>query len=197
MPGVERMMLDRIGEELARATSLVRYAPNSTFSSHIHTGGEEFLVLEGLFEDQHQAYPVGSYVRNPIGTSHAPKAGPEGALLFVKLQQFERADTVQKAIDTQGAAWHPGLVPGLSVMPLHQFETENVALVRWDPHTQFQPHTHRGGEEIFVLTGTFHDEYGVYPAGSWIRSPHLSKHNPFTLGDGATIFVKTGHLPLS
>src|SRR3954470_9992491 len=29
MPGVERRMLDRIGEEVARATSIVRYAPGS------------------------------------------------------------------------------------------------------------------------------------------------------------------------
>ena len=93
MHGVERMMLDRVGDELARATSLVRYAPSSEFSTHIHTGGEEFLVLDGVFADEHQAYPKGSYVRNPIGTSHTPKVGPEGAVIFVKLQQFKAADT--------------------------------------------------------------------------------------------------------
>ena len=88
MPGVERMLLDRIGEESARATSLVRYAPNSEFSEHRHSGGEEFLVLEGVFEDEHAKYPVGTYVRNPIGTAHTPRIGKEGALIFVKLQQF-------------------------------------------------------------------------------------------------------------
>jgi hypothetical protein len=67
MPGVERMMLDRIGDEVARATSLVRYAPNSTFSPHVHGGGEEFFVLEGEFGDEHRTYPAGTYVRNPIG----------------------------------------------------------------------------------------------------------------------------------
>ena len=92
MPGVERMMLDRIGDEVARATSLVRYAPNSEFSSHVHGGGEEFLVLEGEFADEHQKYPVGTYVRNPIGTEHKPQIGEQGCTIFVKLHQFDAAD---------------------------------------------------------------------------------------------------------
>jgi anti-sigma factor ChrR (cupin superfamily) len=50
MPGVERRMLDRVGDEVARATSIVRYAPGSHFSPHVHGGGEEFLVLEGAFQ---------------------------------------------------------------------------------------------------------------------------------------------------
>lgn len=194
MPGVERMMLDRVGDEVARATSIVRYAPNSEFSPHIHNGGEEFLVLEGVFADEHQRYPKGSYVRNPIGTSHTPKIGKEGATIFVKLQQFDQNDSAQTVIDTQNNAWQQGLVDGLTVMPLHEFEGENVALVKWAPNTQFQPHKHWGGEEIFVLEGTFYDEHGAYPQGSWIRSPHLSQHTPFTKEDGALIYVKVGHL---
>ncbi|MEL7024202.1 MAG: cupin domain-containing protein [Pseudomonadota bacterium] len=194
LPGVERMMLDRVGDEVARATSLVRYAPNSEFSPHTHGGGEEYFVLAGAFADEHGVYPKGHYVRNPIGTSHTPRIGDEGATIFVKLHQFEAADQSQFGIDTTSAEWQPGLVPGLSVLPLHSFERENVALVRWAPNTQFNPHQHWGGEEIFVIEGTFHDEHGSYPAGSWIRSPHLSKHTPFTKNDGALIYVKTGHL---
>ena len=82
-------MLDRVGEEVARATSLVRYAPNSAFSQHVHNGGEEFYVLAGKFTDEHRSYPVGSYVRNPIGSAHTPKIGNQGCTIFVKLQQFE------------------------------------------------------------------------------------------------------------
>ncbi len=194
MPGVERMMLDRIGGEVARATSIVRYAPHSQFSRHTHGGGEEFLVLEGVFSDEHQDYPKGTYVRNPIGTSHTPHIGPEGATIFVKLQQFSEQDTQQKVIETQNKAWQQGLVDGLNVMPLHEFQGENIALVKWEPHTQFKSHQHWGGEEIFVLQGTFYDEYGSYPQGSWLRSPHLSQHTPFTKEDGALIYVKVGHL---
>ena len=192
--GVQRMMLDRIGDEVARATSLVRYAPNSSFPEHSHGGGEEILVLSGTFADEHGEYPQGSYLRNPIGTSHSPKIGPEGATIFVKLHQFSEHDTAHFAMDTQAASWSQGLVDGLEVMSLHQFEGESVALVKWAPNTEFHPHKHWGGEEIFVIAGTFYDEHGTYPTGSWLRSPHLSQHTPYTKEDGALIYVKVGHL---
>jgi anti-sigma factor ChrR (cupin superfamily) len=194
MKGVERMMLDRVGDEIARATSLVRYAPESSFLSHQHGGGEEIYVLDGVFADEAGVYPAGTYIRNPIGSSHSPKVGKEGATLFVKLHQFAQNDTQACVVNCLTAPWRPGLVEGLSVMPLHSFETEHVALVRWQPNTQFQRHTHWGGEEIFVLDGTFYDEKGVYPKGTWLRSPHLSEHRPFTREDGALIYVKVGHL---
>lgn len=192
--GVERMMLDRVGEEVARATSMVRYAPNSQFPQHEHGGGEEILVLEGEFADEHGRYPVGSYIRNPVGTAHAPRVGAQGATIFVKLRQFDPRDQARVVLDTRAARWLPGLVDGLSVMPLHEFEGEHVALVRWAPNTKFHAHQHWGGEEILVLEGTFHDEFGAWPKGSWLRSPHLSRHTPFTDRDGALIYVKTGHL---
>jgi len=195
MPGVERMMLDRIGDEVARATSLVRYAPDSVFTEHVHSGGEEFFVLDGEFGDEHQRYPVGTYVRNPVGSAHAPKVGEQGCLILVKLHQFDRDDQAHVVIDTRAAAWSPGLVPGLTVLALHQFGAEQVALVNWAPHTRFNWHRHWGGEEVFVIEGVFYDEHGEYPAGSWIRSPHQSSHTPFTRDAGALIYVKVGHLP--
>jgi len=195
MPGVKRMMLDRVGDEVARATSIVRYQPHSAFSAHQHPGGEEFFVLEGIFADEHQDYPAGSYVRNPIGTAHTPKIGDAGATIFVKLHQFDHSDCLSKAINTHSASWSQGLVDGLNVMPLHEFGTEKTALVKWQANTQFKRHQHWGGEEILVLQGTFHDEHGSYPKGTWLRSPHLSEHSPFTKDDGALIYVKTGHLP--
>jgi anti-sigma factor ChrR (cupin superfamily) len=194
MPGVERMMLDRIGDEVARATSLVRYAPGSVFSAHMHSGGEEFLVLEGEFGDEHQLYPTGTYVRNPIGTSHTPRVGDQGCVIFVKLHQFAADDRAQFVVDTGRAKWSQGLVPGLSVLGLHEFKGEHVALVRWAPGTVFNPHKHWGGEEVFVIEGVFYDEHGEYPAGSWLRSPHLSEHTPYTKTEGALIYVKVGHL---
>lgn len=191
--GVDRMMLDRIGEEVARATTIVRFAPNSQFDAHSHGGGEEFLVLEGVFSDEHADYPAGSYVRNPIGTSHTPHIGPDGATILVKLHQFDADDQEPVVINTKEAAFRPGLVEGLSVLPLHSARSENVALVRWAPGTKFNPHRHWGGEEIFVIEGTFQDEHGDYPAGSWIRSPHQSEHAPWS-DEGCLIYVKTGHL---
>lgn len=194
MPNVTRMMLDRVGAESARATTIVKFEPNSEFSEHTHIGGEEFYVLEGVFSDEHNDHGKGSYVRNPIGTSHTPKIGEEGATIFVKLQQFDEEDTVQKVINTNENPWRQGLVDGLAVMPLHEHKTEHVALVKWAPNTQFNQHRHFGGEEILVLEGTFYDEHGSYPKGTWIRSPHLSQHTPYTKEDGALIYVKVGHL---
>jgi anti-sigma factor ChrR (cupin superfamily) len=191
-PGVDRRMLDRIGDEVARATTVVRYAPGSTFDTHVHDLGEEFLVLDGTFSDEHGDYPAGTYVRNPPGSSHAPFT-KDGCTIWVKLRQFDLADTERVVIDTTSAAFRPGLVPGLSVLPLHGFRGENVALVRWAPGTRFQRHTHFGGEEILVLEGVFSDENGDYPAGTWIRSPHLSTHTPHS-DPGCLIYVKVGHL---
>jgi anti-sigma factor ChrR (cupin superfamily) len=193
MTGVHRRLLDRVGGEVARATSLVRYAPGSQFRRHEHGGGEEILVLEGVFSDEQGDYPAGSYLRNPPGSGHAPFSR-DGCTLFVKLWQFDRRDTRSVRIDTRSAGWHPGLVPGLSVMPLHEFDGISTALVRWAPDTRFSEHTHPGGEEIFVLEGLFRDEHGEYPAGSWLRSPRWSRHTPFTRAEGATIYVKVGHL---
>lgn len=190
--GVERNMLDRLGAEDARATSIVRYAAGSTFTPHEHPLGEEFLVLSGVFSDEHGSYPAGSYVRNPPGSSHTAYS-ESGCELFVKVRQFNAADTERIIIDTKSAAFRQGLVPGLRVLPLHEFGTEHVALVRWAPGTKFQPHTHWGGEEIFVLEGVFSDEHGDYPAGTWIRSPHMSVHNPYS-DPGCLIYVKVGHL---
>lgn len=193
--GVERMMLDRIGGEVARATSLVRFAPNSRFDAHTHDGGEEFLVLDGVFSDEDGDYPAGTYVRNPIGTSHRPHV-TDGCTIFVKLHQFAPDDTAQFSIDTRSAPFRPGMVEGLSVLPLHETRSETVALVRWAPGTRFDGHRHWGGEEIFVLEGTFEDEHGRYPAGTWLRNPHLSQHAPGSQ-EGCLIYVKTGHLPAS
>jgi anti-sigma factor ChrR (cupin superfamily) len=192
MPGVERRLLDRVGDELARATSIVRYAPGSHFAEHAHPGGEEIFVLDGVFSDERGDYPAGFYLRNPSGSRHSPHSLP-GCTLFVKLLQFELADPAHLAIDTRAAVWRPGTVAGLSVLPLHEYGSEHTALVRWAPGTRFNRHRHWGGEEILVIEGVFEDERGRYPAGSWLRSPHLSEHTPFsTLG--CVILVKTGHL---
>ncbi len=120
MAAAERYILDRIGEEVVRETSIVRCAAGARFSTHAHGGGEEFLVLAGSFRDDAGDYPDGTYVRNPIGTPHAPWTGSDGALLFVKLNQFTAADTQRVVIDTRAARWRRGLVPGLSVLPLHE-----------------------------------------------------------------------------
>jgi anti-sigma factor ChrR (cupin superfamily) len=192
MLGVQRRMLERDGEEVARATSVVRYAPNSHFSAHTHGGGEEFLVLEGIFSDEYGDYPAGTYIRNPVGSTHTPFS-KDGCTILVKLWQMHPDDQQRVAIATKQTPWANGLVKGLQVMPLHSYGTENVALVKWDAGTQFQPHMHLGGEEIFVVDGVFEDEFGAYPKGTWLRNPSGSRHKPFSKS-GCLIYVKVGHL---
>ena len=191
-PGVERRMLERDGGEVARATSLVRYGADAEFAPHAHLLGEEILMLEGVLSDQHGDYGPGTYVRNPPGSAHAPHS-QEGCLLWVKVRHLNPDDTQRVVVKTTQANWFQGLVPGLTVLPLCEFGTQQTAMVRWAPGTYFSPHRHWGGEEIYVVEGVFEDEHGRYPAGTWIRSPHLSQHQPFSK-EGCLILVKTGHL---
>ena len=194
LPGVQRRMLERDGEEVARATTIVRYASNSYFDVHSHVGGEEFLVLDGIFSDEMGDFHAGMYVRNPIGSRHRPYSR-DGATILVKLQQFDESDREYVRLDTAETAWLPGQVDGLEVMLLHNFGAEQVALVKWAPSTSYVKHSHPGGEEIFVLSGVFADELGEYPAGTWIRNPAGSVHTPYS-DEGCVIYVKTGHLQL-
>ena len=184
-------MLERIGDEVAKATSIVRYQPGSRFKTHTHEFGEEILVLDGIFSDETGDYPAGTYIMNPPGSSHAPYS-KTGCTLFVKLRHLGSDQVKREVLNTETAPWYQGMVPGLNVMPLMQ-QGSGSTLVRWAPQTYFNPHRHYGGEEIFVVKGVFEDEHGRYPAGSWIRGPHMSAHQPFSK-EGCTIFVKTGHL---
>jgi anti-sigma factor ChrR (cupin superfamily) len=91
MPGVQRPMLERDGAELARATAIVRYAPGSHLQTHHHGGGVEFIVLEGVFSDEHGDNPAGTCVRNPVGSSHTPFRR-DGCTILVKLWQMHPHD---------------------------------------------------------------------------------------------------------
>jgi quercetin dioxygenase-like cupin family protein len=122
--GVERVMLDRHGDEVAIATSLVRYAPGSRFPAHDHALGEEYLVLEGEFGDEHGRYPPGTYVRNPPGSRHAPFAEP-GCVIWVKLRQFHPDDQRQLVTDLRA----PVPDRGTASKELHRFREEVVTSI--------------------------------------------------------------------
>lgn len=192
LPGVDRRMLDRVGDEVARATSIVRYAAGSAFSPHTHTGGEEFFVLEGIFSDEHGDYGPGTYVRNPVGSAHTPSSA-EGCTIFVKLWQMDPEDQTFVRIDTANGDWQPTDIDGVETLPLHEYGPERVMLFRMAPGTSTPLHGHAGGEEILVLEGELADEHGRYPQGTWVRSPKGSRHAPFS-DKGCTIYVKLGHL---
>lgn len=192
--GVQRRLLAREGGENARATSVVRYEPGATFSLHRHPQGEEIMVLDGEFADEHGIYPAGTYIKNPLGSMHAPRSAA-GCTLFVKLRQLDDRDLKRVAVRPLDRRWHPGLVSGLQVLALDQFGATHTALVRWAPGTVFRKHHHFGGEEIFVLEGTFQDEYGHYP-DRHLDSKPTHEFAPAVLGFGVPHFRQSGSLAL-
>jgi len=193
IPGVDRRMLDRIGDEVARATSIVRYAPGSKFSAHTHTGGEEFIVLDGVFQDEHGDYPAGTYVRNPPTTSHTP-GSDHGCTIFVKLWQFDMEDRTQFRKDMAGEAepW----TAGVRVTHLHKDARENVTFWQLEPNTELTLDD-SGGIEVLVLSGTLLESGDTLIKDSWLRLPSGTPLAATSGEEGATLWIKTGHLPFA
>jgi anti-sigma factor ChrR (cupin superfamily) len=195
-PGVLRKRLELVGpEETGMVTSVVAYRAAGDFPEHGHPEGEEFLVLEGTFCDEHGDYPAGTYVLNPPGSRHKPFSR-EGCTLFVKLRQYGGEGRERLAVDTRDADWQRTALPGQEVLPLytrHGFP-ERVRLTRLAPGTRVPPHEHPTGAEIFVLSGGFEDTMGTHRTGDWVRYPPGSRHDMATR-DGCTFYLKTGHLP--
>lgn len=197
MPGVERRMLDRIGEEKARATSIVRYAPDSQFSAHVHGGGEEFLVLEGVFQDEHGDFPAGSYIRNPPTSKHTPGSAP-GCIIFVKLWQFDPGDRTHIRVDTNKLqAIAPIDRPGVQIKPLFDDGREQVQLELWQPNAVIEIDAAEG-LELLVVSGTatvaVNDSAETLQPSSWLRLPLGSRLRATAGAEGCTVWLKTGHL---
>lgn len=193
MPGVERRMLDRVGGEVARATSIVRYAPGSRFSAHRHGGGEEFLVLDGVFQDEHGDYPEGSYLRNPPTSSHEP-GSESGCEIFVKLHQFDPADRVAVRLrlgDLEPTA--DSSLPGLETCLLHHDDRESVSIESVAPDLEWEIDTH-GGAEILVLEGGFEQAGDALSRRSWLRLPDGISARARAGAAGARFWIKRGHL---
>lgn len=187
-PGVERKLLERLGDEVARATSFVRYAPGHQFPAHAHELGEEFLVLQGVFQDEHGDFPAGSYVRNPPGSRHQPYSDG-GCLIFVKLRQFARDDAavVRSTLD---AAPYQEIGDGAQAASLHRSGAERVDLVRL-AGTEVVP-TGGGGFEVLTLDDGVAIDGRSTPRWTWHRT-----RRPPRLGGrpGARVWLKRGHLP--
>ena len=193
--GVWRKRLELLGgTESGRVTSIVRYDAGSRFPSHGHPDGEEILVLDGVFADEHGSYPAGTWLLNPEGFEHSPRSD-EGCVLLVKLRQYPGADRGHRVVASRSAAWDQSETPGREVLTLYDEpdHPEKIRLVRFAPGTRAPEHDHPGGEEIFVLSGTIADGDGVYPEGTWVRFPDGSRHQPWS-DEGCALYVKVGHL---
>jgi ChrR Cupin-like domain len=193
MAGVKRRMLDRIGDEVARATSIIRYAPGSRFSPHTHGGGEEFLVLEGVFQDEHGDFPAGSYVRNPPTSRHTPSSAT-GCILFVKLWQFDPTDRKEVKVNTAAMAYEAAANrPGVELLRLFRDDCEDVRLERWMPGAAITLNV-PGGAELLVLDGGFDEGGESFEPLSWLRLPTGSVLQTQAGPDGCRMWIKTGHL---
>ncbi len=193
MAGVYRRPLDRVGGEVARATSIVKYDPGSKFSPHVHTGGEEFVVLEGVFQDEHGDFPVGSYIRNPPRSSHTPGAEP-GCVIFVKLWQFEPEDRTHVKLQMN----HMEAIPhrdqdGVAVASLYRDANETVELQLWAPGTNVSIDA-PNGIEILVLEGNASERGDSLNKHSWLRLPAGETLKATAGTSGAKVWVKHGNL---
>jgi hypothetical protein len=190
--GVERKMLERDGDEVARATSIVRYAAGSRFAEHVHDRGEEFIVLEGTFQDEHGDYPAGSYVRNPPGSRHRPFS-QDGCVIFVKLRQFSEGDATPRCVRPEAGEWRREPGP-LVVKDVHAFGDERVSLVEIAPSANVVLPAGTKGIELLVLRGSMEAAALPCPQYTWLRSPGpaLSVRSE----RGCLIWLKQGHLPL-
>lgn len=189
--GVERRFLEREGDEGARATSIVRYPPHSTFAEHVHGMGEELFVLEGIFCDEVGRYPRHTYVRNPWGSRHRPFTN-DGCTVFVKQGQMDVDDTERVVRFTEDEMWEE-VEERLCRKYLHRFGNEEVFLERADRGYASPFVLLQGGEESLVLDGSFADGDGVFTRGTWTRLPAGSRH-AIRSANGCLRWVKRGHL---
>lgn len=199
--GVNRFMLDRVGNEKARATTIVEYQPKSSFPEHEHIGGEEFLVLKGTFKDQFGEFPAGTYVRNPIGSKHSPWVDEDGCVIMVKLLQM--ADTGEGItplhVNFESNKGEPTAFGSILHMYKNEKTGEQVQMIRLDPETVFPTdELGEGGEELFVFDGSLKVGVEEYIKWGWMRFPvgSPSEHRK-TLkagSNGACVYRKTGHL---
>lgn len=193
MAGVTRRSLDRIGEEVARATTIVRYEAGSKFSPHVHTGGEEFLVLEGVFQDEHGDFPVGSYVRNPPESSHTP-GSDVGCIIFVKLWQFDLADRTEVKIKPNTIEPIANITQqNIKSIPLYSDKSEEVSIQEWKANTNVNISA-SNGIEVLVLHGSFEESNESFKQYSWLRLPVGSTLKAKAGRNGTKVWIKAHHL---
>jgi hypothetical protein len=192
LQGQGAVVLERQGQGDHAQIAVVAHPAGEAW---VHTGEQlcELLVVQGSLLIGEDTFGPQSYLRLLPGQALDLRT-QAGCVLYENRRDWTETEEGSFALAGDRLDWRQGMVPGLKVTSLHQGLTKHTALVRWAPDTRFNPHTHVGGEEIFVLAGVFRDEHGAYPAGTWIRSPHMSHHRPFTESEGATILVKVGHL---
>ena len=188
--GVERKRLELIGADQPQLTTLVRFAAGSRFPEHTHDGGEEYLVLDGIFSDERGHYPSGTYVRNPPGSRHAPYTD-NGCTLLVKLRQFQPGDDLQLVVDSEKEAWER-IAPQAERLWLHRWGDEQVFLMRSQPGYTASGDIFAQGAELWVISGELAVGRGVAPTGTWLRFPPGTSREVIACYGGCCCYVKQG-----
>ncbi len=197
-PTVWRKRLDLVDGEFSRVTSVVRYDAKSAFHEHGHPQGEEILVLEGVFSDEHGDYPAGTFLLNPAGFRHAPFS-KQGCIIFVKLCQFPGEGRDHVVVDSNRAEWQ-ALAPGVEILPLYRDAAypEDISLLRLAAGSTL-PAGETGAEaagrglEIFVVSGALDRDSRRLGAGAWLREPGALAER-LTAREETTIYLKRNHL---
>ena len=190
---VWRKRLHRVGPaEAGQVTSLVRYEPGASFPAHDHPDGEEILVLEGVFSDEHGDWPRGSYLLNPEGFRHAPFSR-DGCLIFVKLRQYPGRQRQHLTLQTETLNWETSKHPGLQSKSLYQQSgfADHSRLEQWRADTAGITRSYAKGAEILVLDGELADASGRYGPGHWLRLPAGYKHSLHSQ-NGCRLYIKEG-----
>uniref|UniRef100_A0A7S4JRH3 ChrR-like cupin domain-containing protein n=1 Tax=Odontella aurita TaxID=265563 RepID=A0A7S4JRH3_9STRA len=207
--GVSRKMIERLGtEKVARATTIVRFAPNQSFPRHSHDGGEEFLVLDGVWRDDYGSFGKYSYIRNYIGSGHTPTIGEEGCVILVKLRQMSHLSkgepehrnwvglTPDRVCDEGRTMDEEGVVKKLS---LFSSPLESTSVQVWPKESSLVIKVPKHGAELFVVDGSFTSQLlGDHDERSWCRIPNdgeeVRDFHVRTLGEDVYVWVKEGHL---
>jgi len=195
--GVERKLIERDGGEVARATTVVRFAPGGCFPEHTHTGGEEFVVLSGSWNDCWGKQPALTYVRNYIGSKHSPQIGDEGVVIMVKLRQMsnQHCEPEHMQVDFSEQAPWPVAKDGVAELLLYASPHERVLAQHWASGVTAASLVPANGQEVFVVDGSFEDELGEHDRWAWARYAETGKRLMWTAGpQGCLLWIKQGHL---
>ena len=190
---VSRKRVHRVGPaESGQVTSIVRYEPGATFPGHDHPSGEEILVLEGVFSDEHGDWPAGTYLLNPEGFHHAPFSR-EGCTLFVKLRQYPGTDRLHVALQSNDRTWEQSIRKNVEWKKLYaqQPYSDYMRLEHWQAPAAIGQINFPQGAELFILAGSFADRLGNYSKHSWLRIPAGGSITPIS-DDYCELYIKEG-----
>ena len=181
--------------ESGQVTSVVRYMAGASFPAHNHPHGEEILVLDGVFSDEHGDWPAGTYLLNPEGFRHAPFS-EHGCTLLVKLRQFPGTDRQHMAVQVNDIPWSATPDRGVSSKALYSQApySDCSRLERWESPQDRGEITFPMEAEIFVVKGGFDDQFGRYRDQSWLRVPAGESVTP-TGGQSCEVYIKEGGFP--